>query len=182
MHSRRSFPRLILAGLILSAVPAMSLTRQTLTSAQPVQVILPVTLMTVNGNIQVSTEINQLELTKLTGANNMAIGDVIYVHLNISPVSIDENLYRISYAYGVSQNRPSRIEERTVSLRGIVTDRDADTISVCYLFETLPAQSSLSAAVQGKPAQGEMTLAINRRAVGRVKSIVIEGQTFSMRR
>jgi len=44
----------------------------------------------------------------------------------------------------ISQNRPVRLSEDTISLRGIVTDRNENTIAVDYLFETISAQKGLA--------------------------------------
>lgn len=182
MMRRRSLPRLLLVGMIFSAVPAMSLARQSFAAPEMVQLILPVMLSKTGADISALTEINTLQLSELAGAKDMAVGDVVYIHLNIAKDVADPALRSIRYPYAISQNRPQRSDENTISLRGIVTSREADTIAIKYLFETLPYHKRLMEALPFQAqTRGDIVLNVNRRAVGHVKSIIISGKDFPVR-
>ena len=181
MHGGRSVARLIIAGLILSALPAITLARQSLSAPTKIHLVLPALLLKTGTTVQASTEINELILSQLAGDKTMSAGDVVYVHLNISEDRASENTFRLNYPYAVSQNRPTRIDKDTISLRGVVTDRGEETVSIQYLFENLPANKALLDAVTLTKTKAEIALDVNRRAVGHVQSVIIKGQRYKIR-
>ena len=180
MHNHRSLPRLILTGLILSAVPAASLARQSYSMIEPVHISLPIELSTTAENVKVITSINRLNLSDLAGDKNISVGDAIYVHLNLETKTASQKSHALRYAYAVTQNRPPRSDDLTVSVRGVVTDKDDDTISVQYQFEDLASRSS-DANHMSSSSEGVLMLAVDRRAVGHVISIIIDGKTLDIR-
>lgn len=179
MQSRRSLPRLILAGLILSAVPAASLARQSFSMAEPVHISLPIELSSTPAKIKIRTSINRLKLSELAGDKNISVGDAIYVHLNIEPHSTIQGTYALRYPYAVTQNRPPRGDALTVSLRGVVTGKDEGTISVQYQFEDLAARKASANQMKTGSADA-LTLAVDHRAVGHLISMLIDGKTISI--
>lgn len=177
---RLSLPRLILTGLILSALPAASLTRQSLAKTSSTVITLPATITQIGGGYVLMTELNTLNLNALAGTDTMKRGDVVYLHLNVEQAKNESPLFVLDYPYAISQNRPVRLSEDTISLRGIVTDRNENTIAVDYLFETISAQKGLAKLFASKtlPLKSEILLRVNKRAVGQVKSIKIDGEIF----
>ena len=180
-NQHRSIAHILLAGMILSAIPALTLARQSFASPTQLQLKLPATLTQVSGGIEAKTEINKLDLNQLAGSKNVAIGDVVYVHLNVEHEQADSAAYGLSYAYAVTQNRPQLNDKRTISLRGVVTGRSNNIVFVKYLFEALPPTSEIKQAIGQNSAKADITIAVNRRAVGHLKSVTVGGQNYSFR-
>lgn len=180
MPNHCSLQRILLAGFILTALPAASLARQSITAERPLELTLPANFKTAASFIQLSTDINSLNLADLSGNTGIAIGDVIYVHLNTSAALDIPSTQLLRYPYAVSQNRPYRSDDSTVSLRGVVTGRDDQTLSVSYHFEVIPSSKDLEDKLQ-RSENGTITLAVNRRAVGHVLSVKIDEETFTIR-
>ena len=178
--SRRSIPHLVLAGVFLSAVPAMTLARQSFAVPSQIQLTLPAKLLDESGVIKAVTDINILDLNQLAGNKNVAVGDVVYVHLNVDLSQNDKAGYKLSYPYAISQNRPQRSDERTISLRGVVSDRQGDSVSINYLFETLPPNLEIDRAFNHSAPKAELRINVNRRAVGHIDSIKFDGLTYKL--
>ena len=180
MPNHCSLQRIILAGFILTVLPVASLARQSIAAERPLELTLPASFKSAASSIQLSTDINSLNLTDLAGNTDIAIGDVIYVHLNTSPALDLQSTQILRYPYAVSQNRPYHSDDSTVSLRGVVTGRDNQTLSVSYHFEVIPSTKALEDKLQ-RNENGAITLAVNRRAVGHVLSLKIDDETFMIR-
>lgn len=186
MTRRRSIPHFILAGLLLSAIPALSLARQSFAAAGPTLLTLPAIIKSDGAQLQAITEINTLQLNDLAGTKTMAVGDVIYVHLSTAPGRVLEDFknsqtHTFNYAYAVSQNRPLRTDSSTVSLRGVVTSRSSKSISVRYMFENLPGLKTLNIETPlTSSAEAELLLTVNQRAVGHIKTISIGAARYGI--
>ncbi len=177
---RRSIPHLVLAGIFLSAIPALTLARQSFAAPSQIQLTLPATLLDEGGVIKAVTDINTLDLSQLAGNKNVAVGDVVYVHLNVDISQNDDTDYKLSYPYAISQNRPERSDARTISLRGVVSDRAGDDVSINYFFETLPANLAIDRAINRAAPKAEITVKVNRRAVGHINTVKINGLTYTI--
>lgn len=178
--ARRSAAHLLLAGMILSALPTLTLARQSFAAPSEIRLTLPAKLTNETGLIEAVTEINTLDLNQIAGNKIMTAGDVVYVHLNVD-VADGNSDYRLSYPYAISQNRPQRSDERTISLRGVVSERVGDKVSIRYLFETLPPHPVLKRVIKDAAPEAKLTIDVNRRAVGHIHSITVDGLTYSLR-
>ncbi len=177
MKPSRSIARTVLTGLILSAVPVLSLASQSLNTPRTTALLLPATIEHQNGAMQARSNLNTLELSQIAGDENMVIGDVVYVHIETSGA-------KISYPFAISQNRPTHTDANTITLRGIVTDRVDDKLYLRYLFEALPKQVALTQALAHTEKKGEnrveLELSVNRRAVARVTAVRLDGKLYPL--
>ncbi len=181
MKPSRSIARTVLTGLILSAVPVLSLASQSMNRSSTTALLLPATIEHQDGGLQARSNLNTLELSQMAGDDNMAVGDVVYVHIETSGE-------KVSYPFAISQNRPDNSgannDTNTITLRGIVTDRVDDKLYIRYLFEALPKQAALSRALAKVENKGgnkaELELSVNRRAVARVTAVRLAGKLFPL--
>ncbi len=193
MRPSRSIARTVLTGLILSAVPVLSLASQSLNTPNTTTLLLPATIEYQDGGMQARSNLNTLDLSQMAGDNNMAVGDVVYVHIETSGA-------KISYPFAISQNRPDNSgvnsdannDSHTITLRGIVTDRVDDRLYIRYLFEALPKHAELSRALaqiektheekreKKAGSKVELELSVNRRAVARVTAVRLDGKLYPL--
>lgn len=181
MITRRSVPRLLLSAMILGGIPALSLARQNV-SPDTVTLALPATLSVTGDRVQIDTVINEIDLSDLAGDKNMSVGDIVYLHLNLSSGGGDKAVRQLNYPYAISQNRPLRLDVQTLSLRGLVTEKDGDKLRLQYLFEDLPYRRGLSNHFSDVSTQdATIILSVNHRAVGHVETIELNGESFAIR-
>lgn len=181
MIARRSVPRLLLSAMVLGGVPALSLARQG-ASHDTVKLALPAIVSFKGKRVHVETALHQVNLNNLAGDKKMSVGDIVYLHLNLSSSGEDKKVQRLNYPYAISQNRPTLTDRQTLSLRGIVTEKDGVRLTLQYLFEDLPHRSPLASYVSNaKQQQAMIILSVNHRAVGHVESLEVNGETFALR-
>jgi hypothetical protein len=178
-----SFARTALAGMILSALPVLTLVSQPLTAPQIMTIDVPAKLIQTASGIKVSTAFNKLALSTLAGVSPMRMGDIVYIH-------IYQRGGVAQYAYAVSQNRPLQTDEETLTLRGVVTKTDEGAVYLDYLLSELPQSSPLTKALKAKALTGKLLgggspanlrIGVNQRAVAHIKSITFEGEVFNLR-
>lgn len=167
--------RTILTGLALSAIPLVSLATQSFGTDTRL-LSLPATLYETKGSYALKTDLHTLDLNQLAGGDDFAMGDVVYVHLQ-------RYKKQTSYPFAISQNRPKKMDKSTVMLRGVVDERNGDTLSLRYFFEALPINKKLETAISNavnteNTKQADIILTVNKRAVGEVKSITVQGVDY----
>ena len=171
--------RTILTGIILSAIPILSVASQSLTAPMMRTVNMPASIAKTSKGLELKTSFNSLSLASLAGVSNMRIGDVVYVHIN-------QRGGEAHYAYAVSQNRPPHSDTDTLTLRGVVTNIEQGRVSLTYLFETLPPIRDLSDVIKTNapartPTPAFVEIGVNRRAVAHVRSVTVEGEVYPIR-
>ena len=127
-------------------------------------------------NVDIKSEINTLDLSELTGTNNLQVRDTVYIHMAMGPG-------KIAYPFGVSRERPkTRKNTYAFAIRGTVTQRDGDQVTLRYNFEKfLPTHEMKPLVHTGTNPGTEVEIAINRKAVARLVAVKIDGVRYPYR-
>lgn len=164
VNSSAPLARIVLAGLVLTGVPLLSLASHLKGAPSDHTLLLPATVSQSLLGPRLTLDITALSTAELAGDDSFSIGDVAYVHNAVDG-------QKLLYPYAISQNR-AKLAPGTISLRGIVTAVNDDMLTLDFQFEDLAARGHI--AQIGDDAQAEIS--VNMRAVPRLKAITVNGK------
>lgn len=175
---RPSFLRILVSGLILAGLPFVAIAQHWHITSKDMRFELPteLTASETNGNVEIRSEINQLDLNELTGTDNVRKWDTVYIHMASGPGLI-------AYPFGISKNRPrGRRDRHAFTLRGFVTERTDDIISLRYSFDNFLPSQDMKPFLRGKTyAQTRVEVAVNSHAVPRLVAVELDGNKYPYR-
>lgn len=160
---RAPFARLILAGLILTGIPILSVFTHLRSAPDDHVLIVPAAVTSAVLGPRLELGINTVDVRELAGDDTFKVGDVAYVHTAVDGTEL-------LYPFAISQARAGG-QDGTVSFRGIVTAIDNSYVSLDYQFEDLASRSP--SAREGDTINAEIS--VNTRSVARLKAIIING-------
>lgn len=160
---RAPMARLILAGLVLTGIPILSVFTHLRSAPDDHVLIVPATVATATLGPRLSLGINTVDVSELAGDDMFKVGDVAYVHTAVDGTEL-------LYPFAISQARGGT-QDGTVSFRGIVTAVDNAYVSLDYQFEDLASRSP-NARIGGAV---KAEISVNSRSVARLKAIIIDG-------
>jgi len=138
------------AGLLLFALPAFAVTTKHQKLHEGTSLRLDITNIELDTSglvprIVISTPINQISTSQLTGENKFVVTDHAYVFLSPGPIDI-------WYPYAISK-RPPAIDDTANSqlvLAGKVTNITRDSLAITYGFETFYPPSTIAISNNAK--------------------------------
>lgn len=157
-----SLARMILAGLVLTGTPWIAVASYMRAEPSDVVFSMPATIEHTDFGARLKLPISTLDITTLAGDDDVAVGDVVYVHNRI-----DRN--QLSYPYAISQNR-AEASTGSVTLRAIITEKRGDILGLDYQFEDHIGSHAAGADVVTE-------VSVNRRAVARLRALTVDGRT-----
>lgn len=176
--SRPSLAGTIISGLILAGVPFVAIAQHWHVQAKDDRFVVLSELYPLghSENVDISSEINRLDLEELSGSDNIKARDSVYVHMAAGPE-------KIAYPFGISKTKTKiRSDEHAFSVKGTVRHKEGSVIDVRYNFETfLPSKDMTSALNSGTPSVVQVELAVNKQATARLVAIEINGQRYPYR-
>jgi len=163
-HPAAPLARFVLAGIVLTAVPILSLLTHLRNTPDDHVLVIPAMVTEALLGPRLSIDMTTVNVTELAGDDSFAVGDIAYVHNAVDGT-------QLLYPFAISQSRASR-QAGTVSLRGIVTAVNGANVTLDYQFEDLASRAHLVRV--GDTINAE--LSVNTRAVVRLKAIIHDGQ------
>ncbi len=173
-----TFSGVIISGFILAGLPFAAIAQHWHVASKDVLFAVASDLSAQQNieNVDIQSEINTLDLSELTGVNNIHAWDTVFVHMATGPG-------KIAYPFGLSREKPvMNTSEHAFAVRGTVTAREGDIITLRYNFETfLPTQEMRPLVANGLKPGAEVELAVNRKAVARLVAVKIDGVRYPYR-
>lgn len=175
---KSSLTGIIISGILLAGLPFVAIAKHWHIEAQDVrfEILTDISYKSGSENVDLWTEINTLDLSELTGADNLRQWDSVYVHMAKGPDLI-------AYPFGVTHEMPRvRRDGYAFSIKGTITEREGDTIKLRYHFETfLPPRPVRNLIADPDHAGTKIELAVNKQAVARLVSVNIDGVRYPYR-
>ena len=160
---RAPLARLVLAGLVLTALPIATLATHLRAAPDDHTLIIPATIQAAALGPRLSLDITTVNTENLAGDDNFSAGDIAYVHNAVDGT-------QLLYPYAISQSRAA-LQSGTVSLRGIVTAVNGTNITLDYQFEDIASHHHDVDAGDRLTAE----ISVNRRSAARLKAVIIDG-------
>ncbi len=177
MAQNPSLSGIFLSGFILAGLPFVAIAKHWHVAAQDARFEMP-SQLTIEplGSVDIQSEINKLDLSELTGTDNVREWDTVYVHMAYGP-----NL--IAYPFGISKTKPRiRKGDQAFALRGTVTKKEDTTITVHYNFETFSPSGEMKPLLFGdRAADTKVEIAVNRASVARLVAVEVDGVRYPYR-
>lgn len=175
---RPSFTRILIAGLILAGLPFVAIAQHWHITSKDMRFELPteLTASVTGANVEIKSEITQLDLNDLTGTDNIDKWDTVYVHMAGGPGLI-------AYPFGISKDRPKgRRDRHAFSVRAFVTEREGDVLSLRYSFDTFLPSQDMKPFLRGATySQTRVEVAVNNQAIPRLVSVELDGIKYPYR-
>ncbi len=178
MNKRRTFFASLLTGVVLAGFPLIAIARHSYVQDQDIHFEVSSTISPRSDveNFDIWSDINMLDLAKLSGSNNFLRGQTVFVHMSKGPNNI-------AYPFAVTSNRPENTDKSVFTIRGKVTGRDQTTLIVRYNFETFLPSKPIQKVVRSDPSrEAKAVLAINDKGLARLVSVEIEGKSYPYRK
>lgn len=173
-----SLVRIFLAGLILAGLPFVAIAQHWHIASKDArfEILTELTLKPDAANVEITSEITQLDLNDLSGTNNVQRWDTVYVHMASGPGLI-------AYPFGISKDRPrSRRDKHSFNLRAFVTEREGDIITLRYSFDTFLPSRDMKPLLRGaKYPQTRIEVAVNSQSVARLVAVELDGIRYPYR-
>ena len=175
---RPSFMRIMIAGLILAGLPFVAIAQHWHITSKDArfEVLTELSVKPDAANVEITSEITQLNLSELTGTNNIKRWDTVYVHMASGPGLI-------AYPFGISKDRPrGRRDKHAFSLRAFVTEREDDLITLKYSFDTFLPSQDMKPLLRGATyPQTRVEVAVNSQSVARLVAVELDGVRYPYR-
>lgn len=176
---KSSVSGMILSGVLLAGLPFLAIAKHWHIESNDVRFEVPSTLFSSfdTENVDSLSEINTLDLSELTGTDNLRVWDTAYLHMAPGPDLI-------AYPFAITHEMPNTHRDPyAFSIRGTVVEREGDIIRMRYNFETfLPTHDLKPVIEMGAREQGAtIELAVNQQAVARLVAVNIEGVRYPYR-
>ena len=176
---KSSLSGMLISGILLAGLPFVAIAKHLHIEDQDIRFAVPseITSSYSSENVDSATEINTLDLSELTGSDNLKVWDTVYIHMAPGPDLI-------AYPFAVTHEMPNtRRDPYAFSIRGTVTEREGDIIKMRYNFETfLPTQDLKPVLESGPRTQtAQIELAVSPQAIARLVAVNIEGVRYPYR-
>jgi len=178
MNRKRTLFASVLTGVILAGFPLIAIARHSYVQDQDIHFEVNSTISPRSDveNFDIWSDINMLDLVKLSGSNAFLRGQTVFVHMSKGPNNI-------AYPFAVTSDRPETTDKTVFTIRGKVTGRDTTTLIVRYNFETFLPSKPIQKIVRAHPSNEAKTiLAINDKGVARLVSVEINGKNYPYRK
>jgi hypothetical protein len=168
----------IISGVLLAGIPLLAIASHLHIESQDIRFEIPSALVPRANvdNIDIWSEINELDLSEMSGTDAISRWDDVYIHMATGP-----NL--IAYPFAVTHDRPETHKDGyAFSIRATVIDKADKIITLRYNFESFLPTRELRPRLQTElSTRANIELAVNKHGVARLVAIKLDGLRYPYR-
>ena len=170
-----SFFRVWLAGLIMGVMPFIAIANHLYIQSQDekFEIIAQFSMRAGTDLYEITSELNHLSLSELSGADEFKRGETVFVHMAKGPEAI-------AYPFALTTHSAKAFDENAFTLKAVIVEADTETVNLRYNFEKfLPSRDLKQRLSQKISLPTKIELAVNSHSVPRLSAVIVDGQKFA---